>query len=230
MNGERLLQERTSRNWEQSQTAAKLKVSQPYLSLLEAGRRPVTEKIARRAARVFDLPPTAELPLKASLDLAGKKVGDLLASQVATLGYPKFSHLKKTGKTNPAEVLITALKISDLDSRTVEALPWLVYNFAERINWSKIVRHAKLSDAQNRLGFLLSLARHAAKKNGDAKKKEVLLRELLATLEDARLLREDAFNRGSLTETEKVWLEKNRSDEARHWRVLSDLSVDRLNF
>lgn len=228
MNGERLLQERTSRRWEQSKTATKLKVSQPYLSLLEAGKRPVTEKVARRAARVFNLSPAA-LPIKASFDLAGKKVGDWVASQTATLGYPKFSHLKKNGKINPAEVLTTALKISDLDSRTVEALPWLVYNFAERINWSKIFRAAKLSGAQNRLGFLLSLARRAAEKTGDAKKKEIF-RELLAALEDARLLREDAFNRESLTAAEKVWLEKNRSDEARHWRVLSDLSVDRLDF
>lgn len=228
MNGERLLQERTSRNWEQSATAAKLKVSQPYLSLLEAGKRPVTERIARRAARIFDLLPTA-LPLKASFNLAGKKIGDLLASQIATLGYPKFSHLKKNGKINPAEVLITALKISDLDSRTIEALPWLVYTFAEKMDWSKIIRAAKLSDAQNRLGFLLSLARRASEKTGDKKKKEVF-RQLLAALEDARLLREDTFNRQFLTEAEKVWLGKNRSDEARHWRVLSDLSVDRLDF
>ena len=189
----------------------------------------MTEKIARRAARVFDLPPNAALPLKASFDVAGKKIGERLVSQIAVLGYPKFSHLKKNGKINSAEVLTTALKISDLDSRTVEALPWLVYNFAEKLNWSKIVRQAKLSDAQNRLGFLLSLARRAAEKTGDEKKEEIF-RELLAALEDARLLREDAFNRGSLTETEKTWLEKNRSDEAKHWRVLSDLSADQLDF
>lgn len=229
MNGERLLHERTSRNWEQNRTAAKLKVSQPYLSLLEAGKRPVTEKLARRAARVFDLPLTEALPLKRSFDLAGKKVGESLASQIAALGYLKFSHLKKTVKTSPAEVLTTALKVSDLDSRTVEALPWLVYNFPQTMNWAKIIRQAKLSDAQNRLGFLLSLARRAAEKTGDAKKKE-LFRELLSLLEDARLLREDAFNRHFLTEAEKVWLKKNRSDEARHWRVLSDLSADRLDF
>lgn len=73
MNGEQLLQERTARNWVQNKTAAKLKVSQLYLSLLEAGKRPVTERLACRAARVFDLPLADALPLKTSSNLAGKK-------------------------------------------------------------------------------------------------------------------------------------------------------------
>ncbi|MDQ6786032.1 MAG: helix-turn-helix domain-containing protein [Acidobacteriota bacterium] len=229
MNGEKILRERLSRNWEQTVAAAKLKVSQPYLSLIEAGKRPLTEKLARRAVRVFNLPPTA-LPIKESSDAAGKKAkaGDLLASQLASLGYPKFSHLKKTEKINPAEVLIQALKTGDIDSRTVEALLWLAYNFAD-MDWSKIFRHAKLHDAQNRLGFLLSLARCAAETKSDAKKKEIF-KELLATLDESKLLREDAFNRQSLTETEKVWLKKNRSRDARHWRVLSNLSAEHLVF
>lgn len=43
MNGEVLLNERLFRHWEQSEAAAKLKVSQPYLSLLETGKRPITK-------------------------------------------------------------------------------------------------------------------------------------------------------------------------------------------
>src|SRR5215213_4577610 len=178
MNGEQLLKERLSRDWEQAETAARLKVSQPYLSLLEAGKRRVTEKLARRAVRVFNLPPTA-LPVDHTPQpkTSGTKTGNLLASQLAGLGYPKFSHLKKTGKVNPAAVLIFALRESDLESRIVEALPWLIFNFAD-MDWSQIINSAKLDDAQNRLGFLLSLAYSIAKQVKDENKK-VLFKELL---------------------------------------------------
>ena len=85
--------------------------------------------------------------------------------QFAALGYPKFSHLKKSKsikKVNPALVLITAIQKDDLDSRTLEAMPWLIYNFPE-MNWSKIISEAKLADGQNRLGFLISLAYEKSK-------------------------------------------------------------------
>lgn len=226
MNGELLLKERLSRNWKQQETAQKLKVSQPYLSLIEAGKRPVTEKLARRAIHLFNLPPTA-LPIKESSDSSKTKTDDWLSSQLAALGYPKFSHLKKTVRMNPAQVLIAALKFGDLDSRTVEALPWLIYNFTD-LDWSAVFRAAKLNDAQNRLGFLLSLSYRIAEKNKDQEKKEIF-KQMLSKLEKSRLLREDAF-RSSLTETEKQWLKKNRPREARYWRVLTNLSAEHLDY
>lgn len=72
MNGKQILKERISRNWEQRDATNKLKVSQPYLSLIEAGKRPVTEKLARRAVRVFNLPTTA-LPVKHRLKTSRSK-------------------------------------------------------------------------------------------------------------------------------------------------------------
>ncbi len=226
MNGEELLQERISRNWEQQDAAAKLKVSQPYLSLIEAGKRRVTPKLARRAIQIFNLPPTA-LPLESQSKSSRRtKPERLLAAQIAGLGYPKFSHLKKTRKVNPASVLISALKTSDLDSRIVEALPWLIFNFLD-MDWSQVFNTTKLYDAQNRLGFLLSLAYKLSVKIKD-KNKKILFKELLRALEKSRLARNDSFKRESLTEAEKAWLKKNRPKDARHWRVLSNLSVDHL--
>lgn len=235
MDGTQILKERTARKWEQQETAARLQVSQPYLSLIEAGKRPVTDKLARRAVRLFELPPTY-LPLQlqtasatASFAAAGtKKAEELLASKVAGLGYPKFSHLKRARKVNPAEVLIGALEMDDVESRTVEALPWLVFNYSDT-DWAPVVRAAKLSDAQNRLGFLLSLAHaRAASVSDDTKKK--LFKHLLAVLEKSRLARDDSFQRHSLTVSEKVWLKKNRSSVARRWRFLSNLSAEHLVF
>ncbi len=228
MDGEQLLQMRISRSWEQRDAAARLKVSQPYLSLIEAGKRPVTEKLALRAVRIFNLPPTA-LPIKQikhSPKTNGAKPANLLAAQLAGLGYPKFSHLKKTRKVNPAVVLTTALKTSDLDSRIVEALPWLIFSFSE-MDWSQVINTAKLNDAQNRLGFLLSLSYKLSVKIKD-KDRNALFKQLLSTLEKSRLALNDSFRRESLNETEKAWLKKNRPKDARHWRVLSNLSDDHL--
>ena len=227
MNGERLLKERLSRDWEQQATATKLKVSQPYLSLIETGKRPVTKKLARRAMRVFNLPPTA-LPLKDSVEKSRTKAGHLLASQLAGLNYPKFSHLKKTKNTNPADVLMSALAEDDLDSRTVEALPWLVFNYSE-MDWTRVVNSAKLNNAQNRLGFVLSLALDLAKRSKDENKTD-LFKELLSNLYSSRLALNDSFRRKSLTNAEKEWLRKNRPQNARRWRVLSNLSSRHLVF
>jgi transcriptional regulator with XRE-family HTH domain len=228
VNGAQLLKERLSRNWEQIETAARLKVSQPYLSLLEAGKRPVTEKLARRAVQVFNLPPTA-LPVKLPPGSVSRPQTEaILASQLAALGYPKFSHLKKTRKINPAVILMSALKEDELDSRVVEALPWLVFNFSD-LDWAQVVSSAKLDDAQNRLGFLLSLAYAAAKQVKDENKQE-LFKKLLLALEKSRLLHDDSFRRKSLTAAEKTWLRKNRPRLARHWRILSNLAADDLHY
>lgn len=227
MNGEQLLKERLARNWEQQETATKLDLSQPYLSLIESGKRPVTEKLARRAVRVFKLPPTA-LPVTSLSNNLRSNGGDLLASKLAGLGYPKYSHLKKTKKTNPAAVLMSALETDELDSRTVEALPWLIFNFSE-MDWMPVINSAKLNDAQNRLGFLLSLAGDLSKqKQNEAKL--ALFKNLLTILGKSRLLSNDSFRRRSLAESEKAWLIKNRSRNARYWRMLSNLSANHLTY
>lgn len=239
MNGQELLNARINKNWEQIETAEKLQVSQPYLSLLEAGKRPVTEKLVRRAVRVFGLPPTV-LPFDENhfavktITRTKTKNADFLDLQLAALGYPKFSHLKKNKrleKVNPAAVLISAFQKNDLESRTLEALPWLIFNFA-RMNWETIVREAKISDAQNRLGFLISLANEKIKSlNPDSSDpKEQIFKELLSDLERSRLYKEDSYKRTRLTKTEKEWLKKNRSKHARFWRVLTDMTIDYLTF
>ena len=68
-----------------------------------------------------------------------------------------------------------------MGSRTLEALPWLMFNFAE-MNWEEVVKEAKLSDAQNRLGFLISLAYEKARQLNPENKKQIF-KELLSKLE-----------------------------------------------
>src|ERR1700693_4407027 len=87
----------------QVQAAARLGVSQPYLSQLENGGRPVTASLARVAARLYRLPPTV---LPVSTEAPNVKTDtDRFARQLAALGYPGYSYLRSSQPVNPARVV-----------------------------------------------------------------------------------------------------------------------------
>src|SRR5215472_16888081 len=171
MNGRELKEARVRRGWTQQQAAGKLGVTQAYLSMLEHGHRVLPYSLARKAVEVLQAPPTA-LPLREAAfgTLLGSERGsekdsekrgdrgiEKLRAELAALGYPGFAHLRGRRRHNPAEVLLQALNESDLDSRVVEGLPWLVARYAD-MDWDWLVQNAKVSDRQNRLGFVTTLA------------------------------------------------------------------------
>ena len=86
-----------------------------------------------------------------------------------------------------------------------------------------------MNDLQNRLGFVTNVARRLAESRGEAEVAATLAREESA-LERSRLVREDTLCHESLTQTERRWLRKNRPPEARHWRLLTDLSPEQLDY
>src|SRR5262249_39113839 len=140
------------------EAAGRLGISQPYLSQLEKGERPVTPDLARLAAAVYRLPATA-LPIPETT--AGETTNpDLLSRQLAGLGYPGFAHLRAR-KANPAAVILTALQQKDLETRLAEALPWVLLTYPD-LDWSWLINQVKLGDAQNRLGFLVAVAKNLA--------------------------------------------------------------------
>ena len=226
MTGEDLKLGRERKHWTQGEAASRLRVSQPYLSLLEKGLRPVPEHLARKATTAFKLPATS-LPLKKSLESVPARSGNALAVDLASLGYPGFSFLKPRVKKNPAEVLLSALSAKHLEGRLVEALPWILLKYPD-LDWQSLVSAAKLRDLQNRLGFVTNLARRIAEKRGENSTAQ-LLRKHEENLEWSRLFLEDTLCNDSLTQAERRWLVKNRPVEARYWRVLSDLSPDHLS-
>lgn len=226
MTGQDLKSGRERKGWTQQDSAVKLGVSQPYLSLLEKGERRVPEKLARKAAAVYGLS-AATLPLETGLERVQPQAGDVLAVELASLGYPGFAHLKSKRRKNPAEVVLAALSSRSLEARVLEALPWVLLKYPE-LDWQSLVNAAKVKDLQNKLGFVISLARRVAENRGDKSVAE-LLRRQEKSLESSRLVLEDTLGNASLSQAERGWLKTNRPAEAKHWRVLTDLSPDHLS-
>jgi transcriptional regulator with XRE-family HTH domain len=221
MTGGELRTGRKQRGWTQTELAERLGVSQGYVCLPERAQRPVPAALAQKATRLLDLPATA-LPLgSTSTALAD----DAVTAALATLGYPGFAYRRRRQGLNPAEVLLRSLKTVNLDARVVEALVWVALTYAN-LDWDWLVRQAKVEDLQNRLGFLVTLARQLAEQRDNAEAVPRLTRAEQA-LEYSRLQREDAF-RVSMTEAERRWLREHRSPEATRWNVLTSLNASEL--
>ena len=220
---------RRAKGLSQVEAAGRLKVSQSYLAMLEGGVRRVTPELARRAMRVYDLAPTALPPSELNV-ASNQTASETLAGDLAALGYPGLAYLRRRNwkPKNPGEVLLSALAQEDLESRLVEALPWLVLTFWP-LDHDWLVREAKLRDLQNRLGLVVTLARRLAERAGDEPRARTL-GELEAVLERSRLAREDTLCRASLPEAERRWLVEHRSPEAKRWNILSDWTADALRF
>jgi transcriptional regulator with XRE-family HTH domain len=225
MTGTDLRDGRRRKGWTQQQAARRLGVSQPYLSLVENGTRRVPEKLALRAAALFGLSPT-RLPMKTSWHSVRAKENDELASDLAALRYPGLAYLKSTRKRNPADVLLSALSAPNLDARLTEALPWVLLRYAD-LDWQWLIRAAKVNDLQNKLGFLTNVARRLAEKQGKRETAEVL-RDKESLLERSRLVCEETLCHESLSHAEREWVKSNRTKDAKHWHLLTDLSPEHL--
>jgi transcriptional regulator with XRE-family HTH domain len=225
MRGKALKDARLNKKWTQAQTALALGVTQPYLSMMEKGLRPMSESFVLKAHRVLNLPLT-ELPLP--LDQAAWPASMTLdfSAELGALGYPGFSYLRAKARRNPAQVLLQALNQPNLDARVAESLPWLALTYFD-MDWDWLVRGARVLDRQNRLGFALSLASGVVERKNAGGQAGRLL-QILETLERARLVREDTFCCDSMTQAERVWLRQHRSRLAAHWNLLTDMKGEHL--
>src|ERR1044071_5558696 len=95
MTGRDLKLGREEKGWTQEKAAARLSVSQPYLSLMEKGVRPVSKKLARKAASAFGLSATT-LPVETSWETVQPTDANTLAMDFAALGYAGFAYKIKT--------------------------------------------------------------------------------------------------------------------------------------
>ena len=116
----------------------------------------------------------------------------------------------------------------DLEPRLSEALPWVAWRYPD-LDWEWLVRKAKLHDLQNRLGFVVALARQVAERKGQAATAEALA-AAEQRLEPSRLVREDTLCRESMTQAERRWLRDRRSAQAQHWNLLTGLVPEHLSY
>jgi transcriptional regulator with XRE-family HTH domain len=207
--------------------ARALDVSQPYLSQLETGLRAASADLVRKAAKLYELPPTA-LPLPESLHVRGVSP-DELQRQLASLGYPGFEHVRSKAVSNPAEVVLHAVVKPDLDTRLVETLPWVLSAYAD-LNWEWLRDRAKCNNAQNRLGYLVHLAEQTARAWPGRQGAVQVLSRWEQELEEARLAREGTLCRDSMPESERTWLRSNRPEAAIHWSLLTSLTAGQLPY
>lgn len=218
MNSEQLRQARSRRGHTQEEAAALLGVTQAYFSMLETGRRKPSARLARNLMRVYGLSPTV-LPVS-----EGPKnvTSDYLAYELASLGYPGFAHLRRSGvkRVNPAEYLLSALQQRNVEARLAEGLPWVVARYPD-MDFDWLVPQARMRNLQNRLGFAITLARLASR-NDSLQRPEQALAE-------SKLEREDSFCK-DLNEPERRWLREHRSEQARQWNLLSDLRPETLRY
>jgi transcriptional regulator with XRE-family HTH domain len=209
--------------WNQELAGKKLKVTQAYLSMVERGKRPLSEELTAKVLRVFQVPPSV-LPLKEPQ--RSDWTAARFQEELGRLGYPGYAYLRGEPYSNPAELLMAALNTDDLDQRVTEALPWLPFKYPT-MNWQWLVSHAKLSDRQNRLAYVVFLAMEVASKN----KLQSLKQELhskLQGLEHSRLAFEDTLCKESMTQSERKWLRAHRPEPAKHWNLLTDLTAEQL--
>ena len=196
--------------------------------MLETGHRAVSKGLARKAVKVLDLRPTA-LPLPSPTGGSTSSGGCDSYAHLAALGYPGFAYLRtKAARRNPAGLLLEALNESNLDVRVAEGLPWLALTYVD-MDWDWLVRNAKVSDIQNRLGFAVALASEVAKNKNDSDRAQKL-GGCLEALERARLAREDTFCHDSMTQAERLWVREHRSSTASHWNLLTDMEARHLAY
>jgi transcriptional regulator with XRE-family HTH domain len=219
---------RESKHWNQAEAAKRLGVTQGYFSQLERGQKKMSPALEAKLVALGGLPPES-LPLRdAARWLKATDVNVEVARELGQLGYPGFAYHRGRPKVNPAELLLGALVQPQLETRLTEALPWLALHYSE-MDWNWAVAQAKLNDAQNRLGFVVTLGRLLAEKNAEYRAAGTL-NAVAKRLERSRLEREDTLCNEALTKVERRWLREHRRTEASEWHLLTDLSVEGLPY
>lgn len=228
MTGSTLRTARRRTGLTQRQLAATLDCSQSYLSRIEHGERTAPEAMCKKLVRLLGLPATC-LPLR-SQSLRRSGSNDWARRKLGELGYPGFRYLAKSQRpsVNPGEVLLRVLSSERCDPRLVEAMPWLLLRFSN-FDRATLVAEARQRNVQNRLGFVVTLAKTVSETAPEYSDRFDELSLLGEALETFRLAREDDLGQNFKTERFRSHLRENRVEAAVHWNVLTALAPQHLN-
>lgn len=228
MTGQVLRKARFGSGLTQQEAAARLGVSQPYLALLERGKRPLTVELARKAVRKLKLRPTV-VPCEHKFR-ANCATTNSLARQLSALGYPGYSYMRAGWTKNPAEVLLTALQQEGLDARVAEALPWVLLNYPD-LDHDWLLKEARTHNLTNRLGFVVSLAMLVEEQRGNRNSAVYhLLSKFKDVLTQSRLEAECTFGNPVTSAAQKEWVRQNRPTNAAEWHVLTTWRPEHLQY
>ena len=93
------------------------------------------------------------------------------------------------------------------------------------------VEQAKFHDLQNRLGFVVSLARNAGRRATPTDPQhDAALEELEFALKRSLLAREEPLGKPKLSQAEHKWLKRFRPKEARVWNLLTNWRPEMLRY
>ena len=157
MTGPELRDARKRQEWTQVDFAGKLGVSQGYVSLLESDRRDVPQHLLPKLVALLGLPASS----------SPSALGRIRSQAIARLAHsapwdtPALPISPRSAVSTP-ELLVRTLRRKQVEARLVEALPWVLLRFPN-VDWPWLVHHAKQHDLQNRLGFVVTIARGACR-------------------------------------------------------------------
>lgn len=225
----------------QAHVAAKLRISQSLVSMLEGGRISLSDDLAPGFARLYSVEvgqlrefgrsDASRLKLSESPAAAVAMASvdaDALIQSLAALGYPEFKQSGKKYSADPSSLLLTALRQPVLARNVAEALPWVALSYEVEI--SDILIRARIHDLQNRLGYVLTLARKVAERQKDFIGRRKALSEMRMNLLPARLAREDSLCLGQAGSEEQEAARNSRPDFAVFWNMLDDFTPEDLPF
>jgi hypothetical protein len=183
--------------------------------------------LIQKAARLYRLRPTA-LAVRPAPDFRKIRPDDL-QRELASLGYPGFEHVRARSPRNPAEVIFRVIGQHDVDTRLVEALPWVLATYPD-LDWPWLRDRIKLGNLQNRLGYMIHLAEGIASALPDRRQAVPVLAEWRREMDQARRVSEDTLCRDSIPSAERAWVRTHRPAAAAYWRLLTTLTAEQLPY
>jgi hypothetical protein len=193
--------------------------------MLENESRPLSPRLARKVARVYGLPTALPVSEPRPTD------NQTLAEALARLEYPGFAYLRtRCQRKNPAAVLLVALATDDLEARVTEALPWLLLRYADHLNTRWLLEQARQHTLQNKLGFVVNLARQVAEATPHYRGRVPALTWLEQNLQKSRLASEDTLCQAHMSDVKRRRLRENRTQEAAYWNLLTDWRPEALRY
>jgi hypothetical protein len=121
----------------------------------------------------------------------------------------------------------TPIHLLETEQERFVGLPWLLLRYPH-LDWGWLTSEVKLRNRQNRLGFVVALAKQLAERMPEYCEASSYLSPVEEELEDARLAKLDTLCHESWSERRREQVNHRRSGLAEHWNLSTGVSVEQL--